>query len=300
MFPARRRLAFLACLTVLIATVTTAMAAAQIEDTMRDPQSQPLRIALPQFEGHGRCIAAGDVIGPGAAAYAQHIASRFERPVFLCLGGDHADAAKAIVSGDVEMAWLNQAAYTGLEEDARAIMTLRPLDNIARVPVVIFTVKSGDAPEAPSLAPIGYIDAPPRVLNRDRVFSVLTQWGASAESLSDARPYASFNALAAAMRAGEIGLAAVEIAAHYRSCRIFDPANDPCKDLHTLSTQRPAASEGFVVRRDMEQEWRHRLVGVHVGLHLEAPDAFRWISRGEGREFAPAEATALLRDGAEY
>ena len=83
-------------------------------------------------------------------------------------------------------------------------------------------------------------------------------------------------------------------------CEIFDPSSDPCGDLLTLTTQRPAAEEGFVVAKDMPQEFRHRLVGVHVGLHMQAPAAFEWFAGGEAIEFSPAEATALDPSGAEY
>ncbi|MEL6688408.1 MAG: hypothetical protein AAFP97_12410, partial [Pseudomonadota bacterium] len=88
---------------------------------------------------------------------------------------------------------------------------------------------------------------------------------------------------------------------HYRYCEGLSPSDKPCADLPALSTQRPAADEGFVVSRQMHSEWRYRLIGIHVGLHLDAPTAFNWLIGESGApEISPAEADALDPRGAEY
>ncbi|MEL6687844.1 MAG: hypothetical protein AAFP97_09500, partial [Pseudomonadota bacterium] len=180
------------------------------QDISQPPDGlMPLRIALPQFPGNGDCQAANKISIPGASHYAAHISSRFDNPIYLCLGGDMDSAARAVASGDREMAWINQRAYVPVANDVRAIMTLRNSDNIARVPVTILAhedqVAGYKTPETIETDPqIGFLSMRPVILHKDRVFSVLDQWGAKEGWLEAAKGYESFPALREALRSGEV------------------------------------------------------------------------------------------------
>lgn len=269
------------------------------------------RIALPHMEGDGVCRASSDISTPGAFDYITHLARRFpERSIRLCIGQNPetplGSAARQVAKGQRDMAWVSSAAYPPLAKDIRAIMTFRAADDIARIPVAIFT--RGETAETfrkpaeiSEMLKIGYLSARPAIVHKDRVFSVLEQWGATGQWLESATAYPDFPSLKAALRQGEIDVAAVEVETHYRNCEGLRPGDEPCDDLETLTTQRPVAESGFVISRSMEQEWHYRLVGVHVGLHLEAPTAFEWLIGDSGAlEVSPAEAEALNPLGAEY
>ena len=62
-----------------------------------------------------------------------------------------------------------------------------------------------------------------------------------------------------------------------------------------LLRARPRSSEALAVRRDIPNELRYRLIGIHLPLHLEAPAAFAFAAAGvkDAAEFQPAEADAL-------
>jgi hypothetical protein len=49
------------------------------------------------------------------------------------------------------------------------------------------------------------------------------------------------------------------------------------------------------VRRDIPDELRFRLIGIHVAMHFEAKDAFAWASSWvpNAADFEPTEAAAL-------
>ena len=58
---------------------------------------------------------------------------------------------------------------------------------------------------------------------------------------------------------------------------------------------RPRAIKALVVRRDMPDDLRFRLIGIYVAMHLEAKEAFAWGASWMpgGAEFEPTEADAL-------
>ena len=42
---------------------------------------------------------------------------------------------------------------------------------------------------------------------------------------------------------------------------------------------------------------RFRLLGIHVAMHNEAPEAFAWAAGPDAEEFEPTEAKALIHQG---
>lgn len=80
-------------------------------------------------------------------------------------------------------------------------------------------------------------------------------------------------------------------------CRGDQPGEDLCADLKVLWRQRQVADQAWAVRLDMTDDWRFRLIGIHVAMHNEAPDAFAWAAGPDAEEYEPTEAKALIHQG---
>ena len=259
-----------------------------------------LVVALPNQPGDGSCRPVEEIAESGPSAYAEHLQSRFTERVKICLGGAPMDVARDLQSRTVHMAWLDQAAFAVVARTTRALLTPRA-HQIGRVPATVFRLEGGAGGRGPDdVQSLGYVSMEPHRLNRDLVFDTLHGWGVDPGVTDEAQPFADFEALVAGLRAGDVSTGATDIGLFEWRCTVLDPANPPCADLETITTRRPAAEEAFVVSQSMDDEIRLRLVGVHVGLHLEAPDAFAWLTGGNALEFSPAEATALDPLGSEY
>jgi ABC-type phosphate/phosphonate transport system substrate-binding protein len=102
-------------------------------------------------------------------------------------------------------------------------------------------------------------------------------------------------AAAAKLRAGGADALALNAAAWQRLCQDDRPQDHRCGDLKVIWRGRQRAPLALAVRRDIPDELRFRLIGIHVAMHLEAKNAFAWASSfvSNGAEFEPTEAEAL-------
>ena len=80
-----------------------------------------------------------------------------------------------------------------------------------------------------------------------------------------------------ALNAGKADAIVLHAAAWQRLCTPDDPkVKPPCDDLRILLKARPQAALAIVVRKDISDETRYRLIGIHMPMHLENRAAFAW------------------------
>ncbi|WP_374569879.1 phosphate/phosphite/phosphonate ABC transporter substrate-binding protein [Phenylobacterium sp.] len=258
-------------------------------------RAEPLRLAVLGAPA-GACHAVGPSAPAGERAYFDLLTKRLGQEVQACPEPDAAAAAKALAGGKVDMAPLDPAAFAAVAKTDRAILTVRPKGSLNRIPVVV-AVKA-DSPRK-TLADLkggavafgGVIQAAyatPRMALADQ--------GADPAFFSREDKAKDAEAAAADLRAGKADALALNAASWQRLCRGDTPGEDRCTDLKEIWRGRPRAKMALVVARDMPLALRYRIIGIHVAMHLEAPQAFAWASSfiPNGEEFEPTEADALI------
>ncbi len=230
----------------------------------------------------------------GLAAYARHVSGRLGTRVQGCAFASAEEASTALVEGHVDLAPLSSDAGMRGAESIRPLLTPRSADGVGRVLTVVAT--AADAPfdglakmSGARLALGGSTE-----VARGGPLRALADNGAPATSFRSQTVAATPAAAAALVRTGKADVMVVHAAAWQRLCRGNGPRETPCADLREVWRGRPNADSALAVRRDMPDELRLRIVGIHVALHLEAPEAFRWIAPGVG-ELQPIEASARVR-----
>jgi ABC-type phosphate/phosphonate transport system substrate-binding protein len=273
---------------------TLLFSAALLTATPAAAQAATLRIAVPA-PATAPCKAAAGQGSPAERAYRELLAKRLEVEVLDCPVVGAAGAAQALAAGQVDLAVLDPAAFAPVAAKVRAILTLRPRGGLSRVPVVLATradaarksvkdlkggrlVFGGDVPSALALPRWALADQGmgPDFFGKEEI----------ARTAEDA---------VASLRAGRADAMALNAEAWQRICRGNTPKEKPCADLQTAWRGRPRAAAAVAVRRDMPDQLRYRLIGIHVAMHLEAPEAFAAASAFApgGEDFEPAEADAL-------
>lgn len=256
----------------------------------------PLRIAVPA----GATAPCAPVAAGGAAgekAYFDHLAKRLERPTQKCAFATRAEAAAALAAGKVDIARLDPPAYAPIRAQARALLTVRANGQSNRIGVVV-AVRAGDP--ARDLAAlkgrlIAFGGRTPAGFDTPR--TVLSERGLAPGAYREKVEPDGDTAMAD-LRQGAVDAVAVHAAAWQRVCRVVSPKDPtPCKDLRVIVKARPEAREAWVVRRDIPNDLRYRLIGIHMPLHLEAPAAFAYATASTpgAAEFQPAEADALTQ-----
>jgi ABC-type phosphate/phosphonate transport system substrate-binding protein len=253
----------------------------------------PFRIGV-LASASGPCAAPASSAPAGERAYFDLLNKRLGREVLACPVASPQDGAASLAAGKLDMAVLDEASYPAAKATARAAMTIRPEGGLARVPVVL-AVKAGQVGDAPSLkgrviafggpTPVAY------VLPR----TVLAEQGYGVELFGRELMTDDEGAALAALRAGKADAVALEAAAWQRQCRATK-VKTPCADLKVVWRARPEADRALVVRRDLPDPVRYRLLGVHLAMHLEDRPAFDWAAAQLGAgaaDFEPAEAQAL-------
>lgn len=243
----------------------------------------------------GACHALGGDALAGQKAYYKLLHERLGRDIQECPVATRAAAAQALASGAVDMAVLDPAAFAPVKTQVRAILTVRPTGSLNRLPVLAL-VKAG-SPKA-SIASLkggrAVFGGPsPAALTVPK--QALADQGAGAGFFAKEEIAADPDAAAAALRSGAADVMVLNAASHQRLCRGKTPAEKLCDDLKIIWKGRPEAKFAVAVRRDIPDELRFRLIGIHVAMHIEAKDAFAWASNfiPQGAEFEPTEADAL-------
>lgn len=274
---------------VLLAVAAMTSATGVLAADAPEPPPPPFRVAV-QAQAGGPCKPGDTLEDPAARAYFQQLAQRLERPVQYCAVADPDAASAALASGEVDMAALDRAAFAPIRDQVRALLTARAPGGLTRVPVILATLRS----------------APPASTGRGAV--VFTGSGLSAYDLPRTvlaeQGYAIDREVVAAseedglarLRAGQADAVALHVGAWQRQCRGDTPTEDKCKDLRVVWMARQSAPAAFAVRRDLNEQLRFRLLGIHVAMHLENPQAFAWASgqlAAGAENLEPAEALAL-------
>lgn len=258
--------------------------------------SPTLRVAA--IDGvNGPCAVPGASLSPGEKAYYAHLATRLQAKVLRCPVADVTAAARALAAGDLDLASLDPTAFAPVAATTRAILTVRPKGALNRIPVVVGVMATNPAKTLLELRGKVLVlgGRSPAALDLPR--RTLAQRGAAQGFWAREVIEADGDAAVSALRANRGDAMVLHAAAWQRLCRQESPKTaPPCADLRILARMRPQAERAIVVRRDISDETRYRLIGIHMPLHLENPAAFAWAASGtpNAGEFEPAEALALV------
>ena len=256
------------------------------------PDHAPLTLAADQPEaelelGDAACFGAEALRGP-SRLYADLMTDRLKTPVELCPSAMSAPGDK-LANGEVHFAWLSPNDFNA---SLAAVTTLIRPSGVGRAPIALVGPKSDTGFDIPALAGqrIALLGRGPTDLHQTLVLEVLASLDLGDVDIVQID---STDALVAALVDGAVDYAAVDASTIGRHCILMAGEPDPCAGISVLWEDRPQAVGAFATRSDISLALRYRLVGIHIGLHLEAPDLFGWLSGGLGPEFEPAEADAL-------
>ncbi|MEO1661125.1 MAG: hypothetical protein AAFR51_09065 [Pseudomonadota bacterium] len=260
---------------------------------------EPIRMALPlatvTSDGAG-CKSASELQDENARAYAKVLEARFNADVTLCLTETYQEAVQLAAQEDVNFVWSDQDSAQPLLQTWRPILTLRGHNGLGRVPFVVFGLPgklSATQIAAMSEADLAFLGRPPKTLNIDLARQFLGDFGVEPVDSFEIREFSSINAVFDAVETGTAQAGILEGGTWGRTCNVLDPTSDLCDHLEVLIYDRPRAVNAFLVPNDVNVERHYRFIGVQIALHLEHPDAFQWLSQGEGSEYDPTEPAAL-------
>ena len=245
----------------------------------------------------GPCAAPAASIPAGEKAYYAHLAARLGVAVLRCPVTDARAAAKALAANELDLALLDPAAFAQVATTTRAILTVRSRDGLSRIPVVLGVRSSSHYKSLADLRgkTLVFGGRTPAALNLPR--RALAQRGAPPTFWGGEIIANDGDAAAADLRTNKVDAMVLHAAAWQRLC--FNNSAKgaaPCVDLRILARMRPQADRAIVVRRDIADETRYRLIGIHMPLHLENAAAFAWATTWvpNAGEFEPAESLALV------
>ncbi|MBU2134784.1 MAG: phosphate/phosphite/phosphonate ABC transporter substrate-binding protein [Alphaproteobacteria bacterium] len=233
----------------------------------------------------------------GQRAYMALLAKRLQTEVLNCPMADAAAAAEALSGGAVDVAWLDGAAFAPVSGQTRSILTVRAAEDLNRLPVVVAVPRAGQAQTLADLAGASLAFGGQAKASLDVPRRALADYGASADFFGDQVQAQDHEEAAARLRAGQVQAMVLHAGAWQKLCRGDQPGEDLCEDLRVVWRQRPVASKAWVIRSDMSDDRRFRLIGIHVAMHNEAREAFAWAAGDGAGEFEPTEAKALLHQG---
>lgn len=256
----------------------------------------PLRIAAIEAKA-GSCAPLDGGAAAGERAYYEHLAKRLEAPVLKCPVADRAAAARALAAGELDLAVLDQASFAPVAATTRSILTIRPEGGLNRVPVVLAVRAASPARTPQDLrgGSLAFGGTTPAALALPR--TILAQRGLGPGAFSREITAPDAEAALTAVLSGQADAIVLHAAAWQRLCVPDDPkVKPPCAGLRVLMKARPQAAQAIVVRKDIPDETRYRLIGIHMPMHLENRSAFAWASSWapKAAEFEPTEALALV------
>ena len=184
-----------------------------------------------------------------------------------------------------------------MKETTRAILTIRPKGGLNRIPVVLGVKADGPITSLVDLRGRALVFGGRTPAAVDVPKLVLTQRGAPVAFWGHQIVAVDGDAAVADLRANKADAMILHSAAWQRLCRQDSPkSNPPCGDLRILMRMRPQAAHAIVVRRNISEETRFRLIGIHMAMHHENAAAFAWAASWSPNagEFEPAEALALV------
>lgn len=227
-------------------------------------------------------------------AYYALLAQRMMTTVEACPVTDSTAAGAALAAGQVDLAVLDEAAFVPVAGEVRAILSLLRDSGLNRTTVRVAVRDDAPAQSLVDLKGKSLVFGGRLKAHLDAPKAALADYGADEGFFGRQVVAVDHEDAAARLRRGEVEAMVLHVDAWQRLCRGDSPSEDLCEDLRPVWTQRPVADRALAVRRDMETTWRHRLVGIHVAMHQEAPDAFEGARWRPAAEFEPAEADALI------
>ncbi len=241
--------------------------------------------------GLAGCQASG-----AAEAYRLDLEKRLGRPVSLCGAADATAAAAALKAGKADMVLLDPPAFDTVKDAARALLTGRVRADTGRVMTMALALKRSGRKGLADLNGAQPIVAGSAPASKDVPMQAITDAGAPVASFKPLLVIEGDEPAFAALRAGRGDVLVVNGSARSRACMTPDLKRDPCADLVELWRGRPRATRAWVVSSKMPMGDRHQLIGIHIGLHFEAPAAMRYMAQLLPPAVAldPAEASALL------
>jgi ABC-type phosphate/phosphonate transport system substrate-binding protein len=258
----------------------------------RAQSATPFRVVIADA-GLTGCAATG-----AAEAYRRHLEQRLSRPVSLCGAADTKAAAAELRAGKADMVVLDPAAFETVKDVARAALAGRVNALTGRVLSLALVLKTSGKTSLAALTGATPIFAGNAPASMEVPLRAIGEAGAPIDSFKPAMVFEGDEPAFAALRAGRGDVLVINASARARACMTPDIKRDPCADLAELWRGRPRAARALVVRNTMPTGDRHQLVGIHIGLHFEAPTAMRFMAQALPPAVAldPAEAGALLLD----
>jgi ABC-type phosphate/phosphonate transport system substrate-binding protein len=210
---------------------------------------------------------------------------------------DAASAARALAANQLDLALLDPAAFAPVATTTRAILTIRSKGGVNRIPVVLGVKAASPFKTLADLRGKSLVfgGRSPAALNLPRL--ALSQRDAPAAFWGRELIAVDGDAALSDLRANKADAMVLHAAAWQRLCFKQSPkVAAPCADLRIIAKIRPQAERALVVRRDIADETRYRLIGIHMPLHLENAAAFAWATSWSpgAAEFQPAEPLALV------
>ena len=255
--------------------------------------ADPFRLA--SIGAAGACRPLPASAPPGLMSLHKLLSTRLGVQVLDCPLADRRSAAAALASGSVDMAELDPGSYALAADKVRAILTVTPKGEAGRVPVVVAVAAASGITSFADLKGRRAVFAGSATYDFTGPRAALSDQGAGKGFFSSEIRARSAAAAAQLLRSRNADVLVLNGDAWERTCRGDTPTAKPCSDLKIVWRGRPRAKTALVVRRDMPDQIRYRLVGIYVAMHLEAPEAFAAASTlkpGAG-SFDPTEAEAL-------
>jgi ABC-type phosphate/phosphonate transport system substrate-binding protein len=232
-----------------------------------------------------------------AAAYRKHLEGRLGKPVVLCGYQDGEAVATALQDGQLDLAALDQPSFEAVTKIARPLLAPRADAITGRVLAVALTLKTSGRDTPVKLAGSRPIFISKLAASHQVPLQGLADFGADTKSFKPELFVADEQAGLAALRVGQGDALIITAGARQRLCRGDDPKVVLCGDVVEAWRGRPTALAGIVVRNDLPEADRYQLVGIHIALHQERPEAMTFLAAklGGGIALDPTEATAMQK-----
>lgn len=252
------------------------------------------RIGMTGLSESGCSAAPSDA---AAAAYRKHLEGRLGKPVVLCGYKDGKAVATALQDSQLDLAVLDQPSFEAVSKIARPILAPRADAITGRVLAVALTLNTSGRDTPTKLAGSRPIFISKLAASHQVPLQGLADYGADTKSFKSELVVADEHAGLAALRAGQGDALIITAGARQRLCRGDDPKIVLCGDVVEAWRGRPTALTGLVVRNDQPEADRYQLVGIHIALHQERPDAMAFLAAKLGGAIAldPTEATAMQK-----
>ena len=274
-------------------TLLAALALAAAPSKAAAP-SPALRIAVLQDQS-APCGPVSTGAPAGEQAYFRLLATRLEMPVLSCPVASRSEAARAVAAGTADLAVLDADAYRPIAATTRAILTVRPEDQLARIAVVVAVRDDDPRRTLADLRGAAVAFGGSNRSSYDRALRALADQGVGDGYFRSHVKAASAEDALDLLRQDQVDALALHAGAWRQVC-LKVRGKSRCDELRVAWRGRPRAKLAMVAANTMPLETRYRLIGVHVAMHQEAPAAFEWASAWipRGAEFEPTEGDALI------